>query len=368
MELAPYVDTVRSGVANAAALADDHTRHIAERLGSAIDSSTRLALIQALSDAASTISADIAPSSVELKMVGQEPQFAVSVPAAESAPTYLMPEQPVAAEAPDDTEEEPLARITLRLPQSVKNKIDELAAADGISTNAWLLRRRHRRPGVPRARATGHSHRARPCPPSPGVIFGPQRTVRPARRLRTARPVRGGRAVRRQDGQASERPGRARPRPRPGMGPMSFRDSVHHGVRRVVVDNLGEGSITVAAQRTSPIWSSARLNTADEEYLRPSPGPPGQRHPAAELPATASSGRLRFDLRLRVPAGPGVCDQGRLGRHHHARDHRAGPRSAAAPATSPWAEPSTWSARPVPATSRSAPPTGSAGRLSLRLR
>ena len=33
-----------------------------------------------------------------------------------------------------------MARISLRLPQSVKAKVDEVAAADGISTNAWLTR------------------------------------------------------------------------------------------------------------------------------------------------------------------------------------------------------------------------------------
>ena len=72
--------TVRDGVTQAAALADDHTRQVAERLGGAIESSTRLALIPALSDAASTISAELAPSSVEVRMVGQDPEFVVSVP------------------------------------------------------------------------------------------------------------------------------------------------------------------------------------------------------------------------------------------------------------------------------------------------
>ena len=89
MELSPYVDTVRAGVTNAAALADDHTRQVAERLGSAIESSTRLALIQALSDAASTISAELAPSSVELRMAGENPEFAVVGAEAEPEPTML---------------------------------------------------------------------------------------------------------------------------------------------------------------------------------------------------------------------------------------------------------------------------------------
>ena len=48
MELSPYIESVRVGVVNASALADEQTQQVAERLGTAIESSTRLALIQAL--------------------------------------------------------------------------------------------------------------------------------------------------------------------------------------------------------------------------------------------------------------------------------------------------------------------------------
>src|SRR5215211_1680565 len=141
MDLSPYLESVRGGVAQASALADEHTQHIAERLGTAIEASTRLALIEALSDAAGTISAELAPSSVELRMVGQEPEFVVSVQTAEAEPTLLLPDpepgEEADTESPDD---EPVARITLRLPQSVKARVDEMASAEGISTNAWLIR------------------------------------------------------------------------------------------------------------------------------------------------------------------------------------------------------------------------------------
>ena len=76
MDLSPYIESVRAGVANASSLADEQTQHIAERLGTAVESSTRLALIQALSDASGTISAELAPSSVELRMVGIDPETA----------------------------------------------------------------------------------------------------------------------------------------------------------------------------------------------------------------------------------------------------------------------------------------------------
>jgi Arc-like DNA binding domain len=145
MDLSPYLESVRTGVAHASALADEQTQHIAERLGTAIEASTRLALIEALSDAAGTISAELAPSSVELRMVGLDPEFVISVQTAEAEPTLLLPESEPDGEVAGDSstaeaEDEPVARVTLRLPQSVKERVDEMASSDGISTNAWLIR------------------------------------------------------------------------------------------------------------------------------------------------------------------------------------------------------------------------------------
>jgi hypothetical protein len=144
MDLSPYLESVRTGVTHASALADEQTQHIAERLGTAIEASTRLALIEALSDAAGTISAELAPSSVELRMVGPDPEFVISVQTAEAEPTLLLPESEpdgeAARESSPEAEDEPVARVTLRLPQSVKARVDEMASSDGISTNAWLIR------------------------------------------------------------------------------------------------------------------------------------------------------------------------------------------------------------------------------------
>ena len=181
MDLADYVTQVRDGVTQAATLADEHTRQVAERLGGVLDASTRLALIQALSDAAGTISAELAPSSVELRMVGQNPEFVVSVHNTESEPTFLRPESQsttqdqFGAATTEESEDEPVARISLRLPQSVKVRVDEMAAADGISTNAWLTR------AVLDALSEREGYREGPHPaPPPGhapghgpAIFGP---------------------------------------------------------------------------------------------------------------------------------------------------------------------------------------------------
>ena len=178
MDLSPYIESVRAGVVSASALADEPTQHVAARLGTAIESSTRLALIRALSDAAGTISAELAPSSVEVRMVGSEPEFVVSIQTADAEPTLLMPESEQAGEdaaATSDVEDEPVARISLRLPQSVKTRVDEIASAEGISTNAWLIR------AVMDALSERSSAPASewpqpprpPMPPAPGAVFGP---------------------------------------------------------------------------------------------------------------------------------------------------------------------------------------------------
>ena len=49
---------------------------------------------------------------------------------------------------------------------------------------------------------------------------------------------------------------------------MSIRNSVHQGVRRVVVDNLGDGSITVEPT-PSQIVVECSIDAADEEFLEP---------------------------------------------------------------------------------------------------
>jgi hypothetical protein len=184
MDLSPYVESVRVGVANASALADEPTQQVAERLGTAIESSTRLALLQALSDAAGTISAELAPSSVELRIVGQDPEFVVAVQTAEAEPTLLLPEPESGdGDASESTDDEPVSRVTLRLPQSVKTRVDEMASSEGISTNAWLIRtvmdaladrsgsrRAWPQPPIPPIPPVPP---VPPTPPSPKAVFGP---------------------------------------------------------------------------------------------------------------------------------------------------------------------------------------------------
>ncbi len=144
MKLSTYTEVVRQGVRDAASLADETTQGVAERLGRAVESSTRLALIRALSDATAEISSELAPGSVEVRIQDNEPEFVVSVPHEGGEPTVIMPPEPEAQldnePAAQDDADEPTARISLRLSASVKARVDEAADREGVSTNTWLTR------------------------------------------------------------------------------------------------------------------------------------------------------------------------------------------------------------------------------------
>jgi hypothetical protein len=178
MELDHYLESVRRSVQNATALADDQTRSVAQRLGATLDDAGRLALISALSDAAGEISRELSPGSVELRMAGGRPEFVVT-----PAPSQLTSheddedlddqvDEAVADEPAPDADEQ-TARITLRLPMSVKNKVDEAANAEGISSNAWLMRTVMTALTGDRSRRSGPGRPPRPPRPPRGV-FGPE--------------------------------------------------------------------------------------------------------------------------------------------------------------------------------------------------
>ena len=134
MDIAPYVERLRHDLAQAAATGDDTLREAGERLSLAVDPAMRLALMEALSQAAAEITTEMRGGAVELRLAGRELDFVVSHP----APT---PSQAVHDEvtAEEEGEEAATARITLRLPESVKARAEELAAKGGQSLNTWIV-------------------------------------------------------------------------------------------------------------------------------------------------------------------------------------------------------------------------------------
>lgn len=144
MKMSTYTQKVRAGLADAAALADDPTQQVADKLATAVDSSTRLAIISALGDAAEEINAQLGAGTVRLSLNGEEPAFEVTAPVEVDADFETYDPEAAGSEEGaefDYADDEPQARVSLRLPQSVKGKVDEAASAEGVSVNTWLLQR-----------------------------------------------------------------------------------------------------------------------------------------------------------------------------------------------------------------------------------
>jgi HicB family len=141
MDLTVFVDRVQRELAVAAEAGGPDAVALAERLAAPLASAFQLVLLEALSRAADEITSDLAPGSVEVRLRGGEPSFAVTAPIVEPAAPpvapLLAPAEP--DDAPTDAEGA-TARINFRVPEALKARIEEAAAAQGRSVNAWLTR------------------------------------------------------------------------------------------------------------------------------------------------------------------------------------------------------------------------------------
>jgi len=137
MDITPYVESLRRDLLAAAEAAGPDAREVTERLAFALDPAARLALMEAVSQAAAEITAEMPDGGVDVRLTGRELDFVV----------HTSPAAPAAAPAaggpgamPDEAEDDGnVARITLRIPESVKTKAEEMAARSGHSLNTWLV-------------------------------------------------------------------------------------------------------------------------------------------------------------------------------------------------------------------------------------
>jgi hypothetical protein len=120
MDLTPYVESLR--------------RELAAAGESGGDAAIRLTLLEALSAAADEITRELAPGSAELRLRGGEPDFVVSLPPADE-PADAAPPAPAV-----EGDEGAMTRINLRLPEPLKAGIEQAAARERLSVNAWLVR------------------------------------------------------------------------------------------------------------------------------------------------------------------------------------------------------------------------------------
>ncbi|MFI2105352.1 histidine kinase [Isoptericola sp. NPDC019693] len=143
MDLTRYVDELQQQLGTAAAAGGDEARELASRLTAPLDAAARLVLLEALSDAAGEISAELAPGSVDIRLRGGSPEFVVTAPS-EPSPAPA-PGPSLEATGPGfsvsvDLEGGATTRTTLRLPDHLKTQAETAAARDGVSVNTWLVR------------------------------------------------------------------------------------------------------------------------------------------------------------------------------------------------------------------------------------
>ncbi|MCL6550124.1 MAG: ribbon-helix-helix domain-containing protein [Acidothermus cellulolyticus] len=142
MQLQPIVDQVLAQLRAAAALGDERTRQVAEALAAAAEAAVRLAVLDAVTRAAgeitSTLFADGIPGSVTAQLNGDDIDVQV-----------IMPREAPAAEPSQPADGEPTARISLRLPETLKAEIDRAAEREGVSVNSWLIRAAQRALSLP---------------------------------------------------------------------------------------------------------------------------------------------------------------------------------------------------------------------------
>ncbi len=133
MELSPYVEGLRRELGSLTRFASDDVVRLAERLAEALDSSVRLTLLDVLSAAAAEITTRLDDVVIDVRLNAGEPEFVVTaVPAQQSADEAPGPAADSAAD------EAGTARVTLRLSEALKTRVEAQAAADGLSVNSWL--------------------------------------------------------------------------------------------------------------------------------------------------------------------------------------------------------------------------------------
>ncbi|AFR30287.1 MULTISPECIES: hypothetical protein [Micrococcaceae] len=138
MQLNQYVSSVQHQLDTAAEAGGPEARALSERLTAGLEATVRLVLLEALSEAASEITLELAPGSVELRLRGRDPEFVVSSP--QGGDFEAVNERSARTVAAEDLDGASTSRTTLRLPDYLKQQVEEAASQDGLSVNSWLVR------------------------------------------------------------------------------------------------------------------------------------------------------------------------------------------------------------------------------------
>src|ERR1051325_10757425 len=125
MNLTIVLEGLQEDLQGLAELGDERSAQVARRLGEALGSNLRLKLFDLLSQAGVAVHSTLPFRHIEVRLAGQEPELVFVDTPGESA---------------GGAGEELSARISLRLPESLKAAVEKAAEREGISANTWLVR------------------------------------------------------------------------------------------------------------------------------------------------------------------------------------------------------------------------------------
>jgi hypothetical protein len=140
MQIDGYVQALREDLARVAAVGDESTSRAAGLLSVALESAVGKRLMEALSEAALELNGQLEHGRVEVRFAGADPEF-----------VYIRDEVEEAQPSADELS----ARITLRLSDALKVKVEEAATREGVSVNTWIVQSLSRLVGGSPRRSSG---------------------------------------------------------------------------------------------------------------------------------------------------------------------------------------------------------------------
>jgi hypothetical protein len=124
MQIDGHIQALREDLVRVAALGDESTSRAADLLSVAIEASMGRQIQDVLAEAALELNTQLDSAHVEVRIAGRDPEL------------VLVREDGTVSEQADEAFS---ARITLRLPESLKQRVESAAARDGASVNTWLV-------------------------------------------------------------------------------------------------------------------------------------------------------------------------------------------------------------------------------------
>lgn len=142
MDLTPYLNNLRDDLNTTASAGDEATKRAAAVLAAAIEPAARLAIMNALSDLAAEVTAQLDDHVVEVNLAGRDVRVAVSGGRAEE-PSQGGASGPAGGPSPPPPPPFPpgggdISRMTLRLFEELKAKAEQAAAEQGVSLNTFV--------------------------------------------------------------------------------------------------------------------------------------------------------------------------------------------------------------------------------------